>query len=118
MARAVRALLERLAATRPVTVLLDDVHWADPASVDVIALLLHRPPEGARAARAGRADAGALRRVEDALHAAARHDGAELLELEPLSREAAERCCRPRWARRRGRACIARAAATRSICRR
>ena len=38
---------------------LDDVQWADPATADVIALLLHRPPEGAAllalAARARRA---------------------------------------------------------------
>ena len=89
VARAVRALLEGLAATRPVTVLLDDVHWADPASGDAIALLLHRPPSAgvlfALAARSGRAPG-----VEDALHTAARHDGAELLEVEALSREAAD----------------------------
>ncbi len=36
VARAVRGLLERLAAARPVTVLLDDVHWSDPASLEVI----------------------------------------------------------------------------------
>ena len=46
-ARAVRGLVARLAASRPLTLLLDDVHWADPASADVVALLLHRPPEGA-----------------------------------------------------------------------
>jgi DNA-binding CsgD family transcriptional regulator len=89
VARAVRGLLERLAAARPVTVLLDDVHWSDPASLEVIRLLLHRLPEGAvllaLAARAGRAAA-----VEDALHAAARHDGADVLELGPLSREAVD----------------------------
>jgi DNA-binding NarL/FixJ family response regulator len=42
--RAVRALLERLAATKPLVLLLDDVHWADAASVDLVASLLHRPP--------------------------------------------------------------------------
>ena len=89
VARAVRALLEGWAATRPVTVLLDDVHWADPASGDAIALLLHRPPSAgvlfALAARTGRAPG-----VEGALHMAARDDGAELLEVEALSREAAD----------------------------
>jgi predicted ATPase len=59
IARAVRALLERLAAERPLALLLDDVHWADPASVDVLALVLQRPPRGgvlvALAARTGRA---------------------------------------------------------------
>src|SRR3954453_23410704 len=41
--RAVRELLERLAATKPLVLLLDDFHWADPASVDLAASLLHRP---------------------------------------------------------------------------
>ncbi len=27
-------------------VCLDDVHWADPASVDALAALVHRPPAG------------------------------------------------------------------------
>ena len=45
--RALRDLLERLAATRPLVVCLDDVHWADPAS--------RRRPRGARAPAAGRA---------------------------------------------------------------
>jgi DNA-binding CsgD family transcriptional regulator len=42
--RAVRELLERLAATRPLVLVLDDVHWADAASVDLIVALLHRLP--------------------------------------------------------------------------
>jgi len=41
---AVRALLERLAAATPLALLLDDVHWADPASVELMAALLRRPP--------------------------------------------------------------------------
>jgi len=89
VARAVRRLLERLAAERPVTVLLDDVHWADPASADVIALLLHRPPPRpvllALAARSGRAPA-----LEAALQSAVRHDGAEALAIGALSRAAAD----------------------------
>ena len=39
---AVRAVLERLATRRPVVIALDDVHWADPASCEVIAHLLRR----------------------------------------------------------------------------
>ena len=56
--RAMRDLLERLAATRPLVVCLDDVHWADPASGDVLAALVHRPPRApvllAVAGRTGR----------------------------------------------------------------
>lgn len=42
--RAVRALLEGLAATRPLVLALDDMHWADSASVELIGSLLRRPP--------------------------------------------------------------------------
>ena len=90
VARAVRALVEALAARRPVTLVLDDAHWADPASADVVALLLHRPPAGtallALGARSGRAPA-----LEEALQRASRHDAAHVLELgalEPADAEA------------------------------
>src|SRR4051812_14614586 len=43
---AVRALLERLAVGAPLVLVLDDVHWADPASMDLLADLLRRPPAG------------------------------------------------------------------------
>ena len=42
--RAVRELLEALTATKPLVLLLDDLHWADPASLDLLAALLRRPP--------------------------------------------------------------------------
>jgi DNA-binding CsgD family transcriptional regulator len=41
---AVRALLEWIAAERPMVLLLDDLHWADESSVDLVASLLRRPP--------------------------------------------------------------------------
>jgi predicted ATPase len=89
VARAVRALLEQLAAARPLSVLLDDVQWADPASADVIGLLLHRLPEAgvllALGARTGRAPV-----LEDAWHAAGRHGTADVLELRALSRDAVD----------------------------
>ena len=53
--RAVRELLELLASTQPLVLVLDDLHWADPASVELLGALLHRPPAARRAARAGRA---------------------------------------------------------------
>ena len=39
-----RALLQRLAMGHPVVLMLDDVHWADDASLELIAHLLRRPP--------------------------------------------------------------------------
>ena len=38
--RAVRQLLEALAATKPLVLILDDLHWADPASVELLGSLL------------------------------------------------------------------------------
>ena len=45
--RAVRALLEQLAETSPLVLVLDDLHWADSASVELLGALLRRPPAAA-----------------------------------------------------------------------
>ena len=45
--RAVRTLLERLAAAKPLVLVLDDIHWADSGSVELLGALLHRPPSAA-----------------------------------------------------------------------
>jgi len=42
--RAVRALLEGLAGTKPLVLVLDDFHWADSGSAELLGALLHRPP--------------------------------------------------------------------------
>jgi DNA-binding CsgD family transcriptional regulator len=42
--RAVRQLLAALAAAKPLVLLLDDVHWADSGSIDLLGSLLRRPP--------------------------------------------------------------------------
>jgi DNA-binding CsgD family transcriptional regulator len=101
--RAVRELLERLAATKPLVLILDDFHWADPASVDLAASLLHRPsaagvllvlasrPNHAsprlRAAAAHAQRAGQLTRVE--LHPLSGEEAAVMLGREPADAEAA-----------------------------
>ena len=45
--RAVRALLEHLAQTLPLILVLDDFHWADSASAELLGALLRRPPAAA-----------------------------------------------------------------------
>src|SRR5215467_9902515 len=45
--RAVRALLENLAQALPLVLILDDVHWADSASAELLGALLRRPPAAA-----------------------------------------------------------------------
>lgn len=42
--RAVRSLLEQLASTQPLVLVLDDLHWADSASIELLGALLRRPP--------------------------------------------------------------------------
>jgi ATP/maltotriose-dependent transcriptional regulator MalT len=83
--RALRDLLEQLAAARPLVLWLDDLHWADGASIDAIAALVRRPPDApmllALAARE--------RRLPDplvaALARAARDGRVTDLPLRPLS---------------------------------
>ena len=88
--RAVRVLLQRLAERKPVVLVLDDVHWADDASVELVAHLLRRPA-GARilialAFRAGAVPAG----LDSALAAAAREGGVTELGLAAMSRDDAD----------------------------
>jgi len=81
---AVRAVLEHLAAERPVALVLDDLQWADAASLELVGHLVVRPPEGVvlvLVCRTGRLPA----RLEAALLAGVREGGVTLLELGPLS---------------------------------
>jgi DNA-binding NarL/FixJ family response regulator len=85
--RALRALIELLAREQPVALILDDVHWADGASLELLLHLLRRPP------RAPHLLAFALRpvdpapRLRDALRTAAA--ATTQLDLRPLARDAA-----------------------------
>ena len=88
--RAVRELLERVAATKPLVLLLDDVHWADPASVELIGALLRRPPDApVLLAMAGR-PRQLPQRLEAAFDRAERDGLASRIALAPLTREEAE----------------------------
>ena len=84
---AIRNLLERLTARQPMVLALDDIHWADSASVEVLTHLLRRfrgPLLGAIAYRQPPA------RLVGALEAAARAGFGTRLELAPLSTADAE----------------------------
>ena len=83
--RALRDLLGRLATTRALVICLDDVHWADPASLDALAALVRRPPAAvllALAAREGQLPVALSR----ALAAAMSEDRAARIEVGPLSK--------------------------------
>jgi predicted ATPase len=85
--RALRRLLELIAAASPAVVVLDDLHWADRASIEVIAALLRRgtsaPVMLALGYRTGQAP------VE--LVAALAAPRVTIIELAPLTREEAAR---------------------------
>jgi tetratricopeptide (TPR) repeat protein len=89
--RAMRALLESVARKQPLVMALDDLHWADAASVDLLCHLLHTGFENpvllVLAARPGQSDS----RLLTALHCAERHGISRRVEPAPLSAaEAAE----------------------------
>ena len=83
--RAVRALLELLASTQPLVLMLDDLHWCDPASIELLGALLHRPPAApvlvALAARPRQID----ERLSAALERAHRTETLVRLELVALT---------------------------------
>jgi DNA-binding NarL/FixJ family response regulator/tetratricopeptide (TPR) repeat protein len=83
--RAVRALLEQLAATGPLVLALDDVHWADAASVELFGALLRRPPVAPVLLAMTLRPSQAPVRLAAALERAHRSDALTLVELRPLT---------------------------------
>ena len=87
--RAVRELLEQIAATKPLVLVLDDFHWADPASVDLLVALLHRPPAAGVLFALGARPQQLPDRLATALDRAHRDRTLHRIELGALSREEA-----------------------------
>ncbi len=84
--RAVRELLERVAATKPLVLLLDDVHWADSASIELLGALLRRPPAAAVLVAMGARPRQLPERLAGALERAHRNGSLLRLELGGLER--------------------------------
>lgn len=82
---AVHSYLELLAGHAPLLLALDDLQWADPASIDLVCRLLHRGLADRSllvlASRSGHSEP----RLQAALLEAERHGRAERIELAPLS---------------------------------
>ena len=83
---AIRAFLERLAKRQPLVLTVDDVHWADPASVEVMAHLLRRFTGPLLLALAMRHVPVGLR---GALQASARAGFGSRMDIGPLNKEEA-----------------------------
>jgi predicted ATPase len=83
--RAVRRLLELLAGRHPVALVLDDVHWADAASVELLGALLQRPAAAPVLLAVALRPRQTTELLAAALERAFRAGTLERLELEPLT---------------------------------
>jgi ATP/maltotriose-dependent transcriptional regulator MalT len=84
--RAVRALIEAMAGEDPLVVVLDDVHWADEATLELLAYLLRRRPRTPVLIAMAYRDRQVPERLLAALDAASREGLAlEVRTLLPLS---------------------------------
>lgn len=87
---AIAAVLERVgAAGPPLVVLLDDLQWADPASLELLQLLAARLRRGVLVVVTVRSpERGSVSPLTDALGAIARRQGSRRLRLRGLSSDA------------------------------
>ena len=83
--RAVRALFELLAKTRPLVLMLDDLHWADSASIELVGAFLHRPPAAPVLIAVAVRPSQLPDRLAAALERAHRADALTRLELSALT---------------------------------
>ncbi len=88
--RALRALLEALAKTRPVVLTLDDLHWADDSSLEAVAHLLRHPPKAPLVLALAFRPAPVRPLLSGALHTAERDGTVTERPLAALSREESE----------------------------
>lgn len=87
--RALHRLLEVVARREPLVLALDDLHWADPASIDLVCRLLHRGMDNPSLLLLASRPAQSHGRLRTALEEADRHRRARRIELGPLSAEEA-----------------------------
>ena len=87
--RALRELLARLAGRQSLVLLVDDLHWADAESVELISHLMRRPPAGAVLVAVAYRPGWLGGPLPAALVRAEREQLCDLLELEPLTSEQA-----------------------------
>ncbi len=86
--RAVSDLIERLAARQPVVLVLDDLQWADAASLELAAYLALRPPDGAVLIAVGVRTGATVEHTRRSLARIETADDLLALPLPPLDRAA------------------------------
>jgi predicted ATPase len=93
--QAVRALLDALSRQRPVVLTLDDLHWADGASVELGSYLLRRPPRGRVLTVMGFRTAQLDKPSGSVLEASTTGPPVLRLDLQPLSEDEARQLLDP-----------------------
>src|SRR4051812_13114238 len=88
--RASRELLDVVADRQPLVLVLDDLHWADPASLDLLTVLLQRPPSGRVLLALGVRPHQMPERLGSAFGRADRTASLDRLDLSPLTRAEAD----------------------------
>ncbi|PWW66632.1 helix-turn-helix transcriptional regulator [Actinokineospora spheciospongiae] len=86
----VRELLTRIAGGHGLALLLDDVHWADPDSADLLGHLVRHPPAGPVLLAVAHRPKQAVARLAATLSSAARYGLLQVLHLGPLTPTAAD----------------------------
>jgi DNA-binding CsgD family transcriptional regulator len=84
--RAMHSLLEALATERPLVLALDDLHWADSASIDLVCRLLHRRLRQPSLLLLASRPAQTEPRLRIAFEEAERSGNVRRMDLAPLSR--------------------------------
>jgi ATP/maltotriose-dependent transcriptional regulator MalT len=95
----VRILLEEIAVPNGLVLVLDDLHWADGASVEVLSHLLRHPPHGAVLIALSYRPQQVAARLASVLTDAAYQGLAQHLELRPLSVEEVDELLGPATSR-------------------
>lgn len=82
---AVRELLERLAARRPVLLVLDDLHWTDEATLETLSYLARHPPQAELMIAAAYRRGHGTPSVSAAIQSIERKLGSAVIDVEPLT---------------------------------
>jgi DNA-binding NarL/FixJ family response regulator len=89
--RAVRALLDHLVAETGLVITLDDLHWADEASLELVDYLLRHPARGPLLLAFAHRSRQTPARLAASVHAAQDDEGVHHLALAPLAASDADR---------------------------